>query len=1281
MNPGVWVMGGGGPGSGSGGPGGNGSGDGQGGDGSNGGNGASGGGRNAGTCGAGSRGACPNPAHGSGGTSAGDPVDPVTGRVYTPSVIDLELPGPIPLVIERGYSSASAHVDLGLGHGWSHSLAWAIEERRISLDVLEPMAAPTHAARPALGEPVVLPCGVLTRLAEGYSLASGGLVFVLDERRGSRWLLSRILDESDNEIRLAYDEGRLTHVLDSAGRLVRVRYGAGGRIAAFEVKNASAQGRWTTFRTYDHDERGDLVAATDAEGHAHRFEYDDEHRLVRRREPGGLVAELRYDRAGRCVETWCERPGNDALDPEVPPFLDDLRTPAKGFLHVKLEYGDGATEVMTSRAKRTVTGNALDKADRAAFSGGLYAYEYDGAGHVIRYVDPLGGAYVYERDAMGRVLSVTDPLGARTEHTYDPRGHLVETRDAEGGVVRYERDDRGRVTAVHDDLGLVVGYRYDDRGLLVEATLPNGGVTRMEHDGLGNRVLVVEPDGATRAIEHDFLGRPTRLVDERGLETSYTYDDRGHLRSLRGPSGAVELREHDADGNLARVVDADGRVTTLRWGGVGVVTEVVRPSGGTVRYFYDREQDLVRVVNESGEEHRYVRHLEGRIVEERTFDGRQIHYRYDALSRVTQVQVAGVQVSFVYDAAGRLVERAYSDDRKDTIEHDLLGRVAAVTSGDVRCEYARDRRGRIVLETVRRGSEVTSVATSYDALGRPTETSGPFGRLSIAPDLAGRPVAVTWGDEAPTAMRYDTAGNLVERALPGGGRIAEAFGAGSLPEWVQVRGASGAAAAAPGEPAWVGAARDVAWARTYAWSAGGLLRAVGDGTGTTYTELTRDAGAHVTERRRTTGARAEVLEAFGYGPSDQIFEPASARDYDAGGRLVRRGDVTSVYDACGRVVERRAADGRTWRMQWGDDDRLQEVVTPDDRRVAFAYDPFARRVEKRVTKAGALESVTRYVWSGDALVHEVRERATAGGDPVVEERSYAVLPGNVLPHADREGAGGPARYYVHAPNGVPEALVTGEGRVVGELGASLFGGVDERRAGLTPLRFPGQYADEETGLHYNRHRYYDPETGQYLSPEPIRLEGSLRPYAYVDGHVLEAVDVDALLRCVLTRRDGSQVVRSSGGSADSIHPAVAAAMPRTSARQPGDPRPPEGCAEPQVLSEHIRDFERRTGRSCEPGAPGWRRNLRSALREVDTMRSETGSNDAVPACANCSQTIPRLWTMAGLPPPDGRVIGGGTNASRDYNTNPTSHLSRPNDAGYQNLGTWTNQGGVFTRRR
>lgn len=82
--------------------------------------------------------------------------------------------------------------------------------------------------------------------------------------------------------------------------------------------------------------------------------------------------------------------------------------------------------------------------------------------------------------------------------------------------------------------------------------------------------------------------------------------------------------------------------------------------------------------------------------------------------------------------------------------------------------------------------------------------------------------------------------------------------------------------------------------------------------------------------------------------------------------------------------------------------------------------------------------------------------------------------------------------------GTPTDLVDAQGRLLGKLQRTTFGeawpapGSKE----TTQFRAPGQYADPETGLHYNRFRYYDPEVGRYISPDPIGYRGGLNLFAY-----------------------------------------------------------------------------------------------------------------------------------------------------------------------------------------
>lgn len=79
--------------------------------------------------------------------------------------------------------------------------------------------------------------------------------------------------------------------------------------------------------------------------------------------------------------------------------------------------------------------------------------------------------------------------------------------------------------------------------------------------------------------------------------------------------------------------------------------------------------------------------------------------------------------------------------------------------------------------------------------------------------------------------------------------------------------------------------------------------------------------------------------------------------------------------------------------------------------------------------------------------------------------------------------------------GTPVLAVTDAGECTWSQRLDCFG--LSRATSHVPFRWPGQYAAPETGLHYNRHRYYDPSTGLYASPDPIGLAGGLALYAYV----------------------------------------------------------------------------------------------------------------------------------------------------------------------------------------
>ncbi len=106
---------------------------------------------------------------------------------------------------------------------------------------------------------------------------------------------------------------------------------------------------------------------------------------------------------------------------------------------------------------------------------------------------------------------------------------------------------------------------------------------------------------------------------------------------------------------------------------------------------------------------------------------------------------------------------------------------------------------------------------------------------------------------------------------------------------------------------------------------------------------------------------------------------------------------------------------------------------------------------------------------------------------------------------------GPAQadvYFVHNDHlGTPQTISDKDQQVVWQADYAPFGAAQVTVENLVNnIRFPGQYYDQETGLHYNYYRYYDPQTGRYITSDPIGLNGGLNTYLYANANPIRYFD-------------------------------------------------------------------------------------------------------------------------------------------------------------------------------
>lgn len=334
------------------------------------------------------------------------------------------------------------------------------------------------------------------------------------------------------------------------------------------------------------------------------------------------------------------------------------------------------------------------------------------------------------------------------------------------------------------------------------------------------------------------------------------------------------------------------------------------------------------------------------------------------------------------------------------------------------------------------------------------------------------------------------------------------------------------------------------------------------------------------------------------------------RTYE-GTQLLTAGRVRYEYDAAGRTVLRQktrlSKKPDTWRYEYDPEDRLTSCVTPDGTVWQYTYDPLGRRTSKqRLSDAGQVAEEVRFTWDGTRIAEQTDSHTQVtltwdhDGHRPLAQTERRIDPRN-QEEVDR-------RFFAIVTDlvGTPTELVDEAGHIAWHSRATLWGTTAWNRdaTAYTPLRFPGQYADLETGLHYNLHRHYDPDTARFTSPDPLGLVPAPNPYTYVhnphtwcdplglapsngdagqdlkkqlmDLGKARIAQVEANLGeddpvpgayAVGKDRTTGKIYYGESGSAEGHAKAVNDAMPSESQHPSG--RPPGVCAEPRMFTNAI----------------------------------------------------------------------------------------------------------------
>ena len=832
------------------------------------------------------------------------------------------------------------------------------------------------------------------------------------------------------------------------------------------------------------------------------FEYDDFGRTVAVTDPEGLRTGFAYDAHGNLC----------------------CLTRADGST-LQMEYDDNDNML------------ALRSPDGAAWQ-----QAYDARGLMVAQTDPLAATTRYDYDASGQLLAQTNARQAVTQLRYDRHGLVAAVVDALGHESRYEQDALGNLLRQVDPLGQVSRYEYDAKGRLLATITPDGAGVRCEYDAEDQLVRYTDEAGAQTRLEYVGIGQIGKRLQADGHIVEYRYDSEEQLVAVINQRGETYQLLRDPLGRIVEEVDYWGQARRYNYDAAGRLTTTVDALGQKIAFNTDKMGRITRKTlpdirhpGQQLQEH-FVYDKLGQLIELRN-PSRTVKRRYDPVGQLLEELQDGFRVGYGYDEVGNRVSRETSAGNHLAIGYDLRDQAVSIAINDESpILMQRDALGRTTQETL---SSHLQRNFSYDSRNLLTSQSilkdaAPLFETRYDYDRSGNLTRRSDSGQGVDEYRYDAIGRLLQHTDPKG-KIERFFndpaGDRLRTEIKQVQARKV-----------VGGDNDelVTWTREgtyqgvhYVFDRAGDLIRKGAPHGDAPDDLTLiwDANHRLAESRRNGQATH-----YGYDPlGRRVFKRNPTQTtwffWDGDALLGEVQQANDAVDAApvwvgnvASLIEVKARQQRLTALH----ERVREYVYYPGTFVplvlvgAASKDIVETKVSPPATTTGPVDAKKlndpvfqlrsgggsentsingAFILGRTAILSAAREGVSANDLNCNQSASAPSREGDVLAgEAGSSSFGNIKCSYVFQvdPNGCPLRICDSFGRVVW---SASWGGSGVRHLGESYLEnnlaMQGQYVDAETGLNYNRYRYYDPEQAGYIGQDPLGLLAGLNVYSYV----------------------------------------------------------------------------------------------------------------------------------------------------------------------------------------
>ncbi len=946
----------------------------------------------------------------------------------------------------------------------------------------------------------------------------------------------------------AYDfNGNKTGETDANGNITRFAYDAANRL----IKRTNALGDSTQF---EYDLADNLVRQTDELGNITQFEFDNVNRKILQQDSEGYRTRFAYDGNGN-ITSQTDANGNitshsyDAFNRRLS-SQDSLGSLGQwgydedGNLTSETDpLGNTTTHEYNALNQRTITVHPVNRRERSEYDllgnrtlfvdprgaqtsysydalnrlksatyadSGTASIDYDDVGNKLKLTDPLGHSTSTVYDDLNRLTQVTDALGQSVSISYDAQGNKLSETDKRGTVTSYAYDalnrplrttkagitllsstydKAGRVASKTDANGNLVSFDYDRRGLPVQTRAPLSTTSSDSFDAMGDVLTHTDPEGRISKNSYDLRRHPLTQTNPAGETTAFSYDLAGHRLTTTRPKGNKSSASYSAAGTLASIIDARGNTTSYGYNANNQLVSVTDALNHTVSTAYDM-MGYRQAINYP--------------------DGAAETFSYDKAGNLAKhIDANGLVITYGYDALNRETQRTYSSSA------DGLKSIAT--------SYDANNNPVGITETLADGTRQTS--NTYDAFDRLTRSDDPFGAsVRYTYDLNGNRLSLRTQDGRATQYTYDALNRLTNLGAPSGS-LTQSYDRSGLP-LKQSRG------------------NGVATAYTYdAASRPTVLLTTHDSTVLNRTDYAYDINGNRTLERinRPGGAQST---GFTYNEADQLTSAtrsdaqgshATGWTYDGVGNRTSENQSDTSADGSSTATTTRSYAYNTRNQLTG----ITQSGAAGAQTIQYAYDGQGNQTQKtlgstittyaydahdqliQVSRNGTVLGNYRNNFLGLRIEKEAKDPLNPQGPPVklhtLWDGEDAILDQDTSAQvvARYDFAGEEPIGLWHAQDGAQSLHADALGSVVLTTDSSgsakaetLFDAwgnpVVDAGQSANKFGFTGHQMDDESGLVYAKARYYDPETGRFLSQDPAEGDPeaplSYNAYLYAYGN-------------------------------------------------------------------------------------------------------------------------------------------------------------------------------------